>query len=127
MCIILHSGSGHLTLGAGAGVSITSHLARTRGTWHHLQHSHLTAKVSKTNQKHEIGEKECGAVCQLNNLGMAVSKVLPVMMVGGWGSTAEGKSGVARDVDTDHNKLYSLGIVGPDSYCHNYWINLSAS
>ena len=36
------------------------------------------------------------------------------------GSTAEGKSGVARDVDTDRNRLYSLGIVGPDSYCHNY-------
>ena len=84
MCIILHSGSGHLTLGAGAGVSITSHLARhvARGTWHHLQHSHLTAKVSKTNQKHEIGEKGCGAVCQLNNLRMAVSKVLPVMVGG---------------------------------------------
>ena len=34
LCIILHSGSGHLTLGAGAGVTITSHLARhvARGT-----------------------------------------------------------------------------------------------
>ena len=98
-------------------------------TWKILLLSVYRSFASKTNQKHEIGEKGCGAVCQLNNLRMAVSKVLPVM-VGGeaqWGSTAEGKSGVARDVDTDHNKLYSLGIVGPDSYCHNYWINLSAS
>ena len=35
------------------------------------------------------------------------------------GSTAEGKSGVARDVDTDHN-IKNCTALGLDSYCHNY-------